>query len=1229
MNKRSDTRAPGHEKWKKVLRIMKLSSLFMLMFCMNLWANSHAQEIQMSIDVRNGNIREVIDAIKAQSDYTFVYNAEELNLIGNVTVSEKNAEIHTILDACLQGTGFTYTILDRVIVIKKSPTRTTAAQQQDIRKIKGRVTDKQKHPITGVTVLIKGSTIGVATDTDGRFELIQPKDTTGELIFSFVGMKTVTVKWRQGHDVNVTMEEEATQMEEIVITGYQNVDRRKSTAAVTSKMMDELMIPGASTLDQMLLGQIPDLMVMTNSGEVGVVPKLRIRGTSTLIGNREPLWVVDGIVVQDPVKISPEELNDPDYINRIGNAIAGLNPQDIERIDVLKDAAATALYGTKAANGVIVITTKKGHIGKPIISYNTTITLRQRPRYTDRSVDVMNSKERIDFSRDLVTLHYEYPEDMTLVGYEALQEKLYNGELTQEEFDQEVAKLEVINTDWFDLLTKDSFSHQHTLSISGGSEQMRYYASIGYTRDNDVIWDDKNERYTVSVNLNSNLTKWLSASLGINGNIGSRDYYQEDLAPMQYAYKTSRAIPAFNEEGEYYYYAKKEAGGFATYNYNILNELENSSYGQENSGLTVNANLLFSFTDWLNANAIVSYTTSHTTIEGWWGERTYYAAQLRGTEYGVLPEPYTETWNDYWGEWEGNGGTSLLPYGGEFNHSESNQQSYTIRLQANANKYFGTKRQHCIVGSVGLELNSSQYKQYNRIDRGYYKDRGMSFVSDISNDDFPYYADWALSNVPTLTNSKNNTLSTYASISYSYFNYFTANINGRIDGSNSFGDQSNDKLLPIWSVSANWNISEHNWMKVGWIDFLRLKASFGYQGNMLEDQTPVMIISKEPMDTHYGENISSINRYPNPDLKWETTTSYNLGLEFSLFQNKLQAETSLYWKHTEDAFMEKTIATMNGVPNNTYVVNGGDVNNSGYSISLTASPINNDNFRWTLSTSWSETFNKLESNPAADMYELTDFLDGTALVKDKAIGTFYSYKFLGLSPVDGGPMFDDGFEKRTMLEGLSKYDTYTTVLEASGLREPKISGSLNTTIRWKNLFVSGSFAYSLGNKIRLFSLYSESEDVRNVNEIYAEYNVSKDFLKRWQKPGDELYTDIPAIITSVNNQAYNKYERHWSDQGNWAGQPIATTYWDMYDYGNHRIVSGDYLKCSNLSITYEFHSKILDKLKLSRLAFTLSGTNLFTISAKELKGQTPTQGGFATIQLSERPTYSFTFNVSF
>ena len=1209
-------------KLQHTLQKMKLLVVCLLAGFCTCHASASAQNGRISLNVTDSKLSEVFQQIEKLSGYMFIYQSGDLAGVDNISLNETDAELSSILDKCLAGTGLTYTFRDNLVIIQNK-----ARQQADEKRVTGKVTDSKGHPLSGVAVIIKGTVMGVSTDNEGKYAITLPGVEDIRLVFTFIGMRPQEVAYAGQKEINVTLHEEATEIDEVVVTGYQVVDRRKNTSAVTSVRAEDIMIPSVTSIDKMLEGQVPDLMLMTNSGEVGVVPKIRIRGTSTLIGNREPLWVVDGIIVQDPVEISPEELNDPDYINRIGNAIAGLNPQDIERLDILKDAAATAIYGTKAANGVIVVTTKKGHIGRPIVRYDVTTTLRQRPNYKDRSINVMNSKERMQFSRELVAEHYQFPDDMSEVGYEGLITKLYNHQISIEEFNREVARLETINTDWFDLLTRNSVSHQHTLSISGGSEEARYYASIGYSRDNDVIMKDNNERYTAALNLDANLTPWLTASFGLNGNVSSRDYYQDEIAPMNYAYKTSRAIPAFDENGEYEYYQKKY-DNYTFFNYNILNELENSSYEQEGSSITLNANLQFKFTDWLNANAIASYSTSHTTIEGWWGDKTYHAALLRGTEYGTLPEQ--GEWDDYWEEWTGPATSSTLPYGGELSRQETNNRSYTIRLQLNANKYFGLDSQHNIYGSLGFEMSSTRYKSYSNVSRGYYKDRGMSFVTNVDMDIFTAYRDWLASNAPTLSDQLTNTLSAYASVSYSYYNYFTANVNARIDGSNGFGDQSNDKLLPIWSVSANWNLSEHKWMQASWIDMVRLKASFGYQGNMLSDQTPVMIISKEPLDPYFNENVSTIERYPNPELKWEKTTSYNLGLELSLFQNKLQFEGSVYWKHTKDAFMTKTIASMNGVDGNSYVVNGGNVDNKGYSVAFTISPINNENVRWTLSTSFSQTFNTLESDPDADQYELENFLDGTALVKGESIGTFYSYKFLGLNPTDGTPIFEDYEDNKEVLRGLSKYDTYTRILEPSGQRDPTISGSLNTTVRWKNFRLSGSFAYNLGNKIRLFPMYDASvDDTMDANEIRAENNVNKVYLNRWRKPGDELHTDIPAII-SPGSDLYYKYYRHWSDGSDYSDiQQFAYSIWNMYDYGNHRVVSGNYLKCSNISITYEFGEKILSRLKMSRLALTLSGANLFTICSKELDGQTPTQSGFAEIQLSDRPNYSLGLSVSF
>lgn len=1182
-----------------------LCAAALLLCCSFTWAQA---DKHVTIKMKNASIRELFVEIKKQTGVGFMYSNDAVNQLPDKDYDFTNVTIGSVLDYCLSGSDLTYGMEgERTIIIRR---------KKHFKDIVGQVVDAAGYPIPGVHVTEKGSDNGATTDENGNFALSSNNKKNVPLVISYIGMKKQELVWK-GRDLQVLMEEDSKSMDEVVITGYQVINKRALTSAITTVKAEDILRPDALSIDQMLEGQIPDLMFISNSGEAGAAPKIRIRGTSSIVGNREPLWVVDGIVVSDPVPISAEELNDPDYVNRIGNAIAGLNPQDIERLDVLKDASATALYGTKAANGVIVITTKRGHQGKPQIRYTNSFTFKLRPHYSDRSVDVMNSKERIQLSRELFADHYVYNPNVSLVGYEGLLNQLYKGEINDAEFARKASYYETLNTDWFDLLTHNSFSHQHTISMTGGSDRGTYYASIGIADVDDVVKNTSNKRYNALLNLDTKFTNWFSASFDLKGSIQKREYYQTENAPVQYAYKSSRAIPAFTEDGQDYAYYNRMKYYTHGHKYNILNELDNSSTNQDESSISLDANLKFRITDWLSANAIGAYTRSSTDIQNYWGDRTWYAAELRDSEYGETPSE-----------------ESRMPQGGELAKNSIIQDNYTIRLQLDWNKYFGEEEKHNFNGGLGYEMSSVMYKGYNNISRGYYPDRGMTFVTGIDLEKYPLYANWLSDNTPTITNNKSNTISAFATATYSYNRMVYLNANARIDGSNNFGDRSNHKMLPVWSVSASFNFSELSWFKnLKWLDYLTVKTSYGYQGNMLSNQSPVMIIQKNPMNDFYGEFTSSVSRNPNPNLKWERTNSYNLGLEMSVLNNRLQFEGSLYFKRTKDAFMNKSISTVNGY--SSYVVNGGNISNDGFSFSVTARPIMTKDWQWSLSTTFSRTINSIETLPAGESYELSDFLNGTAVVKGKSVGTFYSYRFLGLSPVDGGPMFDDWFDHYEDLTGLNKYDTYTRVLEASGSREPYMQGGFNTQLRWKSLRLSATFAYSLGAKTRLFGMYGDGSIsdggavITNAGDIRPEWNLSRDYLNRWKKPGDEAHTNIPAII-GKNHDSYFKYQNHWSSSLTDEGiQELAGSYWDMYDYSNLRVASANYLKLSNLSLSWELPRNWLERWGVSRLELTASGSNLFTLCAKELKGQTPVQGGFTTIELSDRPSFSFGLSVTF
>lgn len=566
------------------------------------------------------------------------------------------------------------------------------------------------------------------------------------------------------------------------------------------------------------------------------------------------------------------------------------------------------------------------------------------------------------------------------------------------------------------------------------------------------------------------------------------------------------------------------------------------------------------------------------------------------------------------------GTDSEMPYGGEFKKSTTSTKGYTARLQMDINKFFGEEEQHLINFSLGGEASSTLYKGYERIDRGFYPDRGETFVVNVPTSYSNYYT-WMSSNVPHIQDQKTNLLSGYATLSYTFKDLFTLNANTRYDGSNKFGSRSNEKLLPIWSVSGNANLKSIANINADWLDNLTVKASYGEQGNMLDNQTPVMVIKKGTMDAYYGEMVTTAAYFANPDLKWEKTHSTNAGIESSFFAGRFQLGVEFFHKRTTDAFMSKTISDVNGYTS--YIVNSGTVINKGYNITLSATPIKLHHFYWILSGNLSKIKNKVTTTPGGESYELNDFLTGQAVVEGQPVGTFYSYKFVGLSSEDGGPIFEDWEDRQSEIENLNNYEAYTKVLVPSGKREPDITGSLSNTFTYKQWRLGITFTYSFGASTRLFRLYDGF-----TGGYSSEANVNRDLMDRWQRPGDEAHTSIPAIMGS-GNSSYWKYANHWSSSDLYTGPRFSSNAWTMYDYSTARVVSADYVKLQNISLTYEFDKHLIQKWHLGRLALTASATNLHTFCNSRLRGQTPLQGGFSEIQLSDTPTYTIGLNVEF
>ena len=707
MRKNRQIRFLGNRILKKVVNIMKLTFILLFVSFMQVSASLYSQDAKVSIQVKECLIEEVFQLIEQQTNYVFVYNHEQVSKVKKISAGFKDQTVAEVLDVCLKGSGLCYELVENTIIIRDVNMVKPSNDEVKEKVITGKVMDTGKKALPGVSVLVKGTTLGVVTDIEGKFRISLPgsqKDIF--LLFSFIGMKSQLIKIGTQDTLNIVLEEELQELDEVVSLGYFNVDKRKSTSAITSLKMDDIMQPGVSSLDQMLEGRVPGMIFMQNSGQVGASSKLKIRGTTTLMGSTEPLWVLDGVILHDPVNVDPQDINDLDFVNLLGNAISGLNPNDIEQIDVLKDASATAIYGPKASNGVIVITTKKGYVGKPSISYGLTTTFRQRPRYTDRAVNVMNSEERIAYSREAIQAGWLIPMMGAWVGYEAAYADYLDNTLTYDEFKHKVDNMEMANTDWLGILLQDTWSHNHTMSISGGSENLRYYTSIGYMSELGNIKKEKNERYTAMAKLNINYDR-LDLNFNLSGNLQKKEYTPKDVGVADYAYNTSRSVQLYNEKGELYFYDRNPGGVYVS-DFNIVNEMKNSWNHINTDQINLSVGVGYKFVSWLKGDITFSYGTSHTDDDTWYGENSYEAIVKRAI---------------FKKNREQNKLMAEIIRGGEIQLSSTKNENYSVRGALTFNKML-TEEQNISASLIG-ELSSSKYEGFDITRRNYLVDRGI------------------------------------------------------------------------------------------------------------------------------------------------------------------------------------------------------------------------------------------------------------------------------------------------------------------------------------------------------------------------------------------------------------------------------------------------------------------------------------------------------------------------
>jgi TonB-linked SusC/RagA family outer membrane protein len=1167
-----------------------LSRIFMIILLLAFSFNVMAQvaTTKINLNVKNAPISKVLDAIKKQVSINILYNIEEVNSVAPVTLYVKNLPLDKALEKLLEGTGLVYVVQNNTIAIGPKPIVRTPGIILKKKAISGKVLDGDNNLLPGTNVQEVGTSNRTSTNSDGFFSL--QVDEGAQIRISYLAMVPKTLTVLEGKNYTVILQPADNTLKEVVLTGYQSVKKNEMAGAASTVKAKDLVFNGVNTIEQALQGKLPGVQVTNNSGEVGVKQSVRVRGTSTLLGNQEPVWVVDGIIQEDPLPFKAAELNrfgtDPSNAqlmrNYVGSAIAWLNPNDIEEITVLKDASSTAIYGVKAANGVILIITKRGQLGRaPSISYSTSFSTKAKPSYD--KMNLMNSKERMDVSKEAWTRQLPYNHSLNNVGFELLLKQYLQNKISLAEFNAATQQLEVNNTDWFDLLYQTPLSQTHNFSISGGGTNNSYYGSFGANFENGGAIGNSKDNYTGTINFSSNINTKLVISARISGSFATTKGFT-GVSPYTYASTTNRVISARNDDGSLAFYKSTN-----NYNFNVLNELTNS--GNENTTNSLNSSLNLRYTlpkgFQFESTFGVGFSTTHG--EAYLTEQTNAIAYTRGYEYGTaLPgDPVFKL--------------SPLPIGGQLSVLDNRNINYTWRNNLHYGHTFAKK--HSVTALLGQEIRSKLDNGLSSVNYGYLPDRGKMIVSPpvsvtqinggavIAN---PLYNTWAPS---AITDSKANYMSYYFSGGYTFDERYVFNMSIRTDASNRFGQDSRNKFSPVWAIGTKWNAArEHFFKDISWLSDLSFRATLGFQGNVAENFGPDLIAripgAGQTINRFTGEPVLVVSSLPYANLRWEKTRTINLGADISLFKNRITVQAEYYQKNTTDLISMRDVPFESGTSQ--MPINSGDMTNRGYELAVNFVPVRSNGWVWSVGVNTSRNTNKIVSrvqpNPTWNVAK-----SGNMYVAGYPVSSFWVFDYIGLNHDTGRPMYNIP----TASQSPDAKTDATAYMKYGGKFDPDFTAGINTSVAYKGFTISTNMYASLGGKKILAPMFSYDM----ANGVPSEYNnLPKDLVNRWRQPGDEAFTNIPSLPYYDNSMVIAL------PSGVLGGDYLQTATespYTMYNFSTARVVDASFVKISDISLSYVVPVKIAKKVLSNNIRVGYTMGNVYKFVSKDYKGVDP------------------------
>ena len=1000
-----------------------------------------------TMDFKDSSLTEIFDYFTAHSEYVFTYNSAEVRQQEvKINASFRDATLSEILTECLKDTPFTFEIIDRHVVIKKRPKPLAEALT-----LQGTVYDEDNQPLPGVTVILKGTTLGTATDIDGKYTLTLPGNTPSPaLVFSFIGMETREVNVGQKTEIDVTMVAEVSEIDEVVVTGYFNKSKSSFTGAVTQAKREELRKFGNVNLIQALSMVDPSFKIKENNlmgSDPNTLPDFFVRGESSFMGESNiPTFIVDGFEVD---------------LQRVFD----MDMDRIESITVLKDASATILYGSRAANGVVVIETRRPEGGKLQVNYTnrTSLSVADLSDY-----DLMDAAEKLDY--EVKSGLYDMDNVVYLESLEKRRENVARG----------------VNTDWLAQPIRNAVSHSHSLYIDGGTDAVVYGLGMNYSKNAGVMKKSYREVFGASFDLTYRIRDKVSIR-------NSFEFQQTNVQNSPYGSfslyaKANPYNPIYDEEGKLIPSYEPHIGQSETAAA-YTNPLYNATlpYKDESTIQTVTDNLDI---DWwllpeLRFKASVSLTKTTNTSDKYVSpdHTDFLNSDLEATEKGE--------------------------------YTKGNGQGFDYNINATLNYNF-QKNRHNLFAGAGLNIVQNQSTESSYTTIGFLDGRFNEVWFGSRFED---------GGKPSGSESKDRMAGFFANVNYSYDDRYFADLSGRLDGSSKYGKDK--RYAPLWSVGAGWNIHKEHFMEsaAGWLTRLTIRASIGETGNQNFDPYQARTTLQYNQEQGYYDILgATFMEYGNNNLEWQTSLKRNVGLDLEVLERRLTLRFDYYNDKTNGLLLPVSVTPSLGF--SSYTENFGEQTNNGYEFDLNAVIVRNDN--WDVGLNFSGTHNKNKItkissilralNEENNTSEDADLTSPIAMYEEgESINAIKAVRSLGINPASGKELFLTRDGKIT--EEWNYQDKVVV-----GCTDPKLEGNIGANVMYKNWQLNVLLRYSFGAQQYNQTLADRVEGVTGYEN--ADRRVLDE---RWQQPGDySFYKDIAdrsvSNATSRFVQDYNYLE---------------------------------------------------------------------------------------------------------